>query len=101
MADAKDQAKDTFDKGADAAKKAADSVADKAGDVLCGAHGYADRVAGQAREGYRQVAERTHEGIRRADAIVRGNPGPSVAAAFGVGVAVGVILGLSLPSRRA
>jgi ElaB/YqjD/DUF883 family membrane-anchored ribosome-binding protein len=101
MADFNDQAKDAIDEGAETAKKVAVAVADKAADVMSGVRDYADRVVGQTREGYGQVAERAQEGIRLADAVVRGNPGPSVATAFGVGIAIGVIVGLTVRSRRA
>jgi ElaB/YqjD/DUF883 family membrane-anchored ribosome-binding protein len=97
MADAKDQAKDAINEGADRAKKAAEAVAEKAGEVMSGVRGYAEQVAGQSRE----VAERTQEGIRRAGAVIHENPGPSVAMAFGVGIAFGAIIGLSLRSSRA
>jgi ElaB/YqjD/DUF883 family membrane-anchored ribosome-binding protein len=101
MADAKDQAKSAIDEGARRANKGADADADKPGDVVIGVHSYAEQVVGRSREGYRQFAERTHEGIRHAGVVVRDDPGPSVAAAFGVGIAVGVLIGLTLVSRRA
>jgi ElaB/YqjD/DUF883 family membrane-anchored ribosome-binding protein len=101
MADDKGRAKDAINEGSARAEKAAEGVAEKAGEVMGGVRGYAERVAGQSGEGYREVAERTREGIRRAGAAVRENPGPSVAMAFGVGIAVGAIIGLSLRSGRA
>lgn len=51
------------------------------------------------REGYDQVAERTREGYRRAKGMVRHNPGSSVATAFGLGLIVGVLFGMTLWSR--
>ena len=101
MADAKDRAKEAVDEGAAKAKETADTLAEKAGEVMSDVRGYAGHVLEQSRQGYGQVAKHAHEGIRQADAVVRGNPGLSVSAAFGVGVALGVVIGISLrPSRR-
>ena len=100
MADVEDRANDAIHEGEDGVKQGAEVVAEKAGEVMSGVRGYAGHVAEQSRRGYRQVAEETREGIRQAGAVVRGNLGPSVATAFGIGIAVGVIVGLSLRSRR-
>jgi ElaB/YqjD/DUF883 family membrane-anchored ribosome-binding protein len=101
MADVKGQANDAISEARDGAKKVAEGVGEKAGEVMSGVRGYAEQVAGRAGEGYREVTERTREGVRRAGAVVRENPGPSVAMAFGVGIAVGAIIGLGLRSGRA
>jgi ElaB/YqjD/DUF883 family membrane-anchored ribosome-binding protein len=101
MADAKDRAKDAVDEGTAKAKETADTLAEKAGAVMSDVRGYAGHVLEQSRQGYGQVAKHAHEGIRQADAVVRGNPALSVSAVFGVGVALGVVIGISLrPSRR-
>jgi len=61
--------------------------------------GYAQQAGERLREGYGQFADRTHEGYDRAQDLVRHNPGQSVAAAFGVGIVAGIIVGLALRSR--
>ena len=61
--------------------------------------GFAQQAGERLREGYGQVADRTYEGYDRAQDMVRHNPGQSVAAAFGVGIVAGIIVGLALRSR--
>jgi len=61
--------------------------------------GFAQQAGERLREGYGQVADRTYEGYDRAQDLVRHNPGQSVAAAFGVGIVAGIIVGLALRSR--
>jgi uncharacterized protein YjbJ (UPF0337 family) len=51
------------------------------------------------REGYGQVAEGARERYEMAEDMVRHNPAQSVAAAFGVGIVVGLIVGMALRSR--
>lgn len=46
-----------------------------------------------------EAGERVRQRVDRAEELVRQQPGPSLAAAFGCGVAAGVILGLVLRSR--
>jgi hypothetical protein len=54
----------------------------------------------QAQAGYRQVAKHTQEGLQQAGEVVRANPGMSLSAAFGVGIALGVVIGICVrPSR--
>ncbi len=61
--------------------------------------GMAHQAGERLREGYSQVAERFPEGYDRAQDLVRHNPGQSVAAAFGVGIVAGLVVGLALRSR--
>jgi len=61
--------------------------------------GYAQQAGERIREGYGQFSDRTREGYDRAQDLVRHNPGQSVAAAFGVGIVAGLIVGLALRSR--
>jgi ElaB/YqjD/DUF883 family membrane-anchored ribosome-binding protein len=101
MADAKDQAKDAIDEDASKAKQATETVAGKADETLSHVRDSTEPALERAQAGYRQVAEHTQEGIRQAGAVVRGNPGISVSAAFGVGIAIGVVIGIRLrPSKR-
>jgi len=51
------------------------------------------------REGYNQVSERAREQYEMAEDLVRHNPTQSVAVAFGIGVAFGLVVGLALRSR--
>lgn len=60
---------------------------------------YAHAAGDRLREGYGQVADRARWGYEQATDTVRHNPGQSVAAAFGVGVVAGLIVGLALRSR--
>jgi hypothetical protein len=63
--------------------------------------GYAAHVLEQSKQEYGQAAEYAQKGLHQAGTVVRGNPGLSVSAAFGVGIALGVVIGISLrPSRR-
>ena len=60
---------------------------------------YAQRAGSQIRDKYQDVAEQVGEGYDQAEGMVRRNPTQSVAAAFGVGLALGVMVGLALRSR--
>jgi ElaB/YqjD/DUF883 family membrane-anchored ribosome-binding protein len=101
MADTKERTRDAVDDGAAKAKETADTIASKAGEVIGDVRGYAGHVAEQSRQGYRQVAEQAQEGVRQAGAAISGNPGRSAAMAFGVGVALGVVIGMSMrPKKR-
>src|SRR4051794_26728125 len=57
------------------------------------------RLSSQARDQYGQVVDRAREGYDQAQDMVRHNPAQSIAAAFGVGLAVGLVVGLALRSR--
>jgi len=76
---------------AQAAETARD-FAEQAGSLVQGA---GDRM----REGYGQVAEVARERLDTAESLVRQNPMESVAAAFGVGLMLGLVVGLALRSR--
>jgi ElaB/YqjD/DUF883 family membrane-anchored ribosome-binding protein len=101
MADAKERAKDAMDEGATKAKDTANTLTETAGEVISDVSGYAGQVLEQSRQGFGQVADHAQSAVRHAGAAVRENPGLSVSAAFGVGIALGVVIGISLrPSRR-
>lgn len=78
------------------ATEAMGNYAQRAGDRLRDQYGH---VADQAREQYGQFADRARERYDEAQDMVRHNPAQSVAAAFGVGVVVGIVVGLALRSR--
>lgn len=63
----------------------------------------AREVASQAgdrlRAGYSQFGEAARERYERAEDLVRHRPGQSVAAAFGMGLLVGVVVGLAFRPR--
>lgn len=63
------------------------------------ARGYASRAGERFREGYGQVGDMARERYAMAEDMVRHNPGQSVAAAFGVGLVVGLVVGIALRSR--
>ena len=69
--------------------------------MTAGARDYAEKAIATFHEGSEQAAHLARQGFRHADAIVRANPGPSLALAFGAGIGIGVVLGLALrPSRE-
>jgi ElaB/YqjD/DUF883 family membrane-anchored ribosome-binding protein len=100
MADVRGQAQDGLNAGVDKASEAAEVVAEKSGELMCGVRGNAKQMAGHTREGCREVEERVQGGLRLVGAAVRENPGPSVAMVFGFGIVIGAVIGLGLRSRR-
>jgi len=82
--------------GIASAAEAVGNFANQAGDRLRDQYG---NVAGQVRDQYGQLADRARDGYDNAQSVVRQSPGQSVAAAFGVGLVVGVVVGLALKSR--
>jgi ElaB/YqjD/DUF883 family membrane-anchored ribosome-binding protein len=101
MAEVKDQAKGSIDEGASKAKKVTDSVGSTAEETLSQLRDWAEPALERAQAGYRQVAKHTKEGVQRVGEIVSANPGMSVSAAFGFGLALGVIITMSLrPPKR-
>jgi uncharacterized protein YjbJ (UPF0337 family) len=60
---------------------------------------YAQQAGEQLRDRYGDFADQARERYDRAQDVVRHNPSQSVAAAFGVGLVAGLIVGLALRSR--
>jgi len=60
---------------------------------------YMQHMGGRLREGYGDTAEMLRDRYDMAEDAIRHNPGQSVAVAFGIGVAVGVVVGLAVRSR--
>lgn len=60
---------------------------------------YAQQAGGRIREHYGDIADAAREKYDHAQDIVRHNPSQSVAAAFGVGLVAGLIVGLALRSK--
>lgn len=60
---------------------------------------YAHQATDRLREGYGQIADQARERFEHVEDMVRESPGQSMAAAFGIGLVVGVIVGLALRSR--
>jgi uncharacterized protein YjbJ (UPF0337 family) len=60
---------------------------------------YAHQAGGRLREHYDDLSGRAREGYDSAQDLVRHNPTQSLAAAFGVGMVAGLIVGLALRSR--
>ena len=75
-------------KGSEAAMKAAEQV-----------NQFAQSVAPKLKEQYGQLSEGAREKLGQAQEAVRHNPSQSVALAFGIGIAAGVLVGLSVRSR--
>lgn len=59
----------------------------------------AQQAGSQVREQYQHVAEQVGEGYDQVQEVVRHNPTQSIAATFGIGLALGVLVGLALRSR--
>jgi len=78
------------------ATEAVGQFAQHAGERLRDQYG---NLASQARDKYGNLIDQAREGVGQATDVVRHNPGQSVAAAFGVGLVVGVVVGLALRSR--
>ncbi len=82
--------------GVASATAAVGDFAQHAGERLRDQYG---NIAEQARDKYGNLISQAREGADHAQDLVRQNPGQSVAAAFGVGIVVGVVVGLALRSR--
>jgi ElaB/YqjD/DUF883 family membrane-anchored ribosome-binding protein len=101
MANTKEQVTNTGEEVATKAKEETATLAEKAGEVVKEVSGHAGQLAEQSRDAYKQVAQHAQKGIRQAGAVVRANPGLSLTAAFGVGVTLGILVGMTMrPSRR-
>ncbi len=74
-------------------------AAEAARDYAQHAGAYAQQAGDRLRDGYDQAADMTRQRLEMAEDMVRHNPGQSVAVAFGVGIALGVVVGLALRSR--
>lgn len=101
MTDVKERVADAGEEAANRAKGVADTVAKKADEVMSAARDVAGHLTEQSRQGAEQVAAHAQSGMRQATATIRAYPGLTVTAAFGVGVALGVVIGMnSRPTRR-
>jgi uncharacterized protein YjbJ (UPF0337 family) len=76
------------DKGSSMASNAAESVSR-----------FAQGAGEHLRENADQVGDTLHQGYEQAYRMVRNNPTQSVAAVFGIGIGLGLLVGLSLRSR--
>jgi uncharacterized protein YjbJ (UPF0337 family) len=89
-------ARDTIEKflndltshGSSAVAQAAQAVGD-----------FAHQAGGRIRENYENVSGQVRDRYEVAEDIVRHNPAQSVAAAFGIGLVAGLVVGLALRSR--
>jgi len=75
-------------RGGSAVSQAAQAVGD-----------FAQHAGDRLRENYGNVAGAARERYEMAEDLVRHNPGQSVAAAFGIGLVAGLVVGLALRSR--
>lgn len=80
-----------------------DTLSDEAGGVFTQATEKAREYASQTAEAMRgatdQVREQAREGYESAQSLVRRHPAEAVAVAFGTGLIMGVIVGLTCRSR--
>src|SRR4051794_25131707 len=74
-------------------------VAEAAREYTQHARDFASQAGGRLREGYNQAGDMARQRYEMAEDMVRRNPGQSVAAAFGFGLVLGVVVGLALRSR--
>lgn len=86
---------DLTSKGSSAIAQAAEAVSGYAQQ----AGAYAQQAGGRLREHYGDIADVARDRYDHAQDVVRHNPTQSVAAAFGVGLVAGLIVGLALRSR--
>jgi uncharacterized protein YjbJ (UPF0337 family) len=86
---------DLTSQGSSAVATAAEAVRDYASQ----AGQYAAQAGDRLRDQYGQWADAARDRYGMATDVVRHNPGPSVAAAFGVGLVAGLVIGLALRSR--
>lgn len=98
-----DRVEDATGGGVASARGMAHKLAEKTDEMTSDVRGHAENVVNQSRQCYEHVAERAHEGFRKARELVRENPSLAVSAAFGIGVGmgIGVVIGLSLGTGRA
>lgn len=79
----------------DVTSRGASAISQAAGQV-----GQYARYAGdQMREGYNRISDQFERGREFSQEMVRENPGRSIAAAFGIGILLGVVVGMALRSR--
>lgn len=60
---------------------------------------FAQQATERLRDSYGQVADQARQRLGDATNMVRSNPSESVAVAFGIGIAAGLLLGLAMKSR--
>jgi ElaB/YqjD/DUF883 family membrane-anchored ribosome-binding protein len=96
----KDETRKVVEGAASHVQSAADALARQASDALGDMRGYAEPLMEQVQAGYRQVAERAQDRLRDVGNFVRENPAPSIMGILGIGLGLGVIIGLSMNSRR-
>jgi uncharacterized protein YjbJ (UPF0337 family) len=75
------------------------AVAEHAREYVQGAGAALGEAGNRLREHYGDMADMAHERYMMAEDMVRHNPGRSLMVAFGVGMAVGLVVGLAGRSR--
>jgi len=60
---------------------------------------YAHQASDRLREQYGHLSDQARERLDSAQDVVRHNPAQSIAAAFGIGLVAGLVVGLALRSR--
>jgi len=96
----KDEARSAIEGATKEVQKTTQAVAGQACNALSDVRSYAEPLMDQVQAGYRQVADRAQEGLRDVNKFVRENPAPSIVGILGIGLGLGVIIGLSMGSRR-
>lgn len=75
------------------------AVAESAREYAQQAGAYLGQAGNRIRGRYDEMADAAHERYAMAEDVVRQNPGRSMMFAFGIGLAVGLVVGLSARSR--
>src|SRR5206468_32324 len=85
--------------GREAIEKFLGDLASRTTGLAESAREYAAQTGSRIREGYEQFSDAAGRRYELAEDVVRHNPAQSVAAAFGFGLVIGVVVGLALRSR--
>ena len=89
--------------GREAIEKFLGELTSKGGSVVSQAASavgnFAQHAGERFRDQYGNIAEQTRERFEASQDVVRQNPAQSVAAAFGIGLVAGLVVGLALRSR--
>lgn len=87
------------ERGGKMVSQAAEKGGKMASQAMEGAQDYARYAGDQMREQYNRISDQMGRGYEYSQEMVRENPGRTIAAAFGMGVAVGVVLGMVMRPR--
>jgi ElaB/YqjD/DUF883 family membrane-anchored ribosome-binding protein len=99
-ADAVGRGEEAIHESVNQVQTAANAVTEKVSDLGSEAVGYAQKGVAEFHERSAQAIDLSRQGFRHVDALVRANPGLSLALVFGVGIGFGFILGSAVRPKR-